>query len=122
MNVHALQEDDLRKDIFDIGQSPDSRKKVQLSLGFILRVSEHLANGWINDEILQILIDSLNLHNNFVTTLQTPYPKHYCMNGLAFNKLYIPFCQYKDKNNDLEFSINSSDFASKLKGAIKRCN
>ena len=99
--------------------SPDSRKIVQLSLGSILRVSEHLANGWINDEILQILIDSLNLHNNFVTTLKTPYPKHYCMNGLAFNKLYIPFCQYKDKNNRLEFSINSSDFSSKFKAAIK---
>ena len=27
MNVHALQEDDLRKDIFDIGQSPDNTKK-----------------------------------------------------------------------------------------------
>ena len=76
-DIETLNEEQLQGFVLDIHPEEDSEKfGIKLQLSSLLRASEHIENGWFNDEILNLLVDSLNLHLGFEKDMKENFPQH----------------------------------------------
>ena len=118
-DIETLNEEQLQGFVLDIHPEEDSEKfGIKLQLSSLLRASEHIENGWFNDEILNLLVDSLNLHLGFEKDMKENFPATYVMNGLSFNRLYHPFCKIENMKKQFNINMEPNEFENNLRRAI----